>query len=583
MYTDEEILSSFYTGIYSDSQGVICIGTKNADTKQFLRYYFNWPIDKQKVVEFTLEHKDKHDVYFTPALFDSANSTMEHVVGANCFWVELDNEPNESPSLPPPTLKIQSSTGKFHWYWQLEGLVSTEKLNQINKSLGFILNADDSGWDATQILRPPQTLNHKYDPPLPVSLEQATGNRYLTDALDWLPEAPKSAPTEDIKLEKVPALEELIFKYKLPKVATDIFSTGKSSSEDRSDTLMQLAYELAKAEVAVEDMLCMLIHLDNRIGKFAKRDDQLRQLTRIISIARNKYPVGTSGDLPKFSAALTDFGSILNLERTIEWAMEGLVESNGNAMVTGMPGIGKTQFTLQAAAHIAIGKNFLGFQVKRARKVVFISLEMDDIALKAFLVKQATAYTDEERVMLNTNFKILAFGQSLHLNYKAQQDLLDEFIVDNNIEGIFIDSLSMATDKALQDEVSTRSLMGWVNKLRTNRQMFVWWIHHNRKPSGDNKKPKELGDIYGSVFISTALTSAFVLWPSNEKHTIELSFVKTRLAERPDPCRIHRDKVSLTFSKHNVTVVDEQSTEDPLGNFQKFITTNRTRTNKASI
>lgn len=574
LQTDVEVLNDFYSSIFSSQAGTVCLAVKQVGTKVFSRIPFNWPEQKQELIEATVRYTPTHEVYYTPAIYAPGSFQMDHVIGAAAFWIELDGPPKELGPIPQPTLKIQTSPGKEHWYWQLSAPASTEQLNKINKSLMYVLGASDydkSGADATQVLRPPNTVNYKYESPLPVALTAASGDRYAPDAFDWLPAAPEEPLAVAVNVGSIPDITEIIFQYEVSSAARDIIRTGRSSSNDRSDTLMQLGYELAKSYMPVEAMMAVLINVDNRIGKFSKRDDQLKWLTKIISAALAKYPRTYTQEPKKLSAGSISYNGLLLLDRKIEWALENIVETNGNALLTGMPGIGKTQFSLQAAAHIALGKDFLGFKVDRPRKVMFLSLEMDDLSLKEFVTKQATTYTDAERQLLDTNFVFVALGQPLHLNYKAQQDMLVEMMTEENIEGVFIDSLSRATDKALQDEVSTRELMGWVDKTRTAHGVFFWWIHHNRKANGENKKPNTIHDIYGSVFIQSALSSAACLWHGKERHTIELSFVKSRLSEDKDTFSIVRDRDTLTFTTKNPVVeLVQDFNPDGLENFAKF-------------
>lgn len=589
MPSELEILEAFYKGIYGVHEGIINVSFKaikddEYGKRAYAREYYNWPQQCAEIVQRSFERRDSEEVYFSPSFYTQRSGFMEYVEGASVFWVELDNAPKEITTLTKPTLRIQSSTGKEHWYWQLDGFVDKDKLNSINKSLAYILGADPSGFDATQVLRPPATFNHKYlktnPEPFPVSILLATGERLAPDVFDWLPPAPSAPASLTIEINNIPLVEDLFGKHKLPKLATDIFRTGVSSSDDRSNTLMQLGFELAKAGLPVEDMLSMLLNLDNRIGKFSKRDDQMKQLIHIASVAKTKYPDNGPEYVVK---GLADFKigykSLINLEREIEWVIEGLLEEGGHGMVFGLPGTGKTQFTLQAAASIALGKDFLGFKVKRPRKLMYLSLEMSDLPIKTFVKKQSLVYTPEEIDMLEENLQIYPMGQPYHLNHKEQQDTISGIIREEGFEGVFIDSLSQSTDSSLIDDTAIRSIMGWVNKIRSRNDLFVFWIHHNRKATGENKKPNTVHDIFGSTFIGGAVTSAYCMWRPKGKHEVELYNVKARLSEEDDMLRIERDRETLFFTRTSniapgLIKADEQPTE---ANFAKFTEMRATR------
>lgn len=139
--------------------------------KQWVKFMFAWPRQKQAVIRHVLKHNAQEcDVYFSPALFSAATPIKENVMGSRFLWVDFDGNAPESWEglvVPEPTLIIQSSIpGHEHCYWRLdEFLFDREVLEERNASLAYHLEADTSGWDADQVLRPPYTMNYKrYEP-----------------------------------------------------------------------------------------------------------------------------------------------------------------------------------------------------------------------------------------------------------------------------------------------------------------------------------------------------------------------------------------------------------------------------------
>lgn len=138
------------------------------------------------------------DTYFACAEYLSPGSRKaDNVAGAYVFWGDIDVAPGKGADgkgyetldeakaalkkfrieagLPKPTHVVESGGG-LHAYWVLDAFVDratwqayATKLKAIAKHLGFLADPTRTA-DIASVLRIPGTLNHKYDPPLPVTL-----------------------------------------------------------------------------------------------------------------------------------------------------------------------------------------------------------------------------------------------------------------------------------------------------------------------------------------------------------------------------------------------------------------------------
>lgn len=130
---------------------------------------FKWPNAKRSIIQHILkESAEGNDVYFAPALFKNPSPKKESVLGARAFWIDLDGNADEARKLmgdtvPKPTLVVQSSLENHeHWYWRLDKFVTdVSVLEGRNRDIAYFLNADTSGWDADQVLRPVGSVNNK--------------------------------------------------------------------------------------------------------------------------------------------------------------------------------------------------------------------------------------------------------------------------------------------------------------------------------------------------------------------------------------------------------------------------------------
>lgn len=170
-----EGLSEFFDYIWSDTEAFVYLPTLDRATSQWVKAMFMWPRQKSGVIRHVLKQTSSGlEVFYSPALYKQARPIKENVQGSWTFWVDFDGNapvPEElSENVPQPTLRMRSSLeGHEHWYWRLDEFVTDiATIDERNRSLAYLLQADTSGWDADQVLRPPFTRNYKRDRPVEV-------------------------------------------------------------------------------------------------------------------------------------------------------------------------------------------------------------------------------------------------------------------------------------------------------------------------------------------------------------------------------------------------------------------------------
>jgi hypothetical protein len=102
------------------------------------------------------------------------------------LWVDCD-DPQAIAALerfhPQPAIVVRTSARGLHAYWPLQRALAARQLERANLRLAHALGACQSAvTNAAAILRPPATRSWKYDPPVPVTLERYTGERFDADA-----------------------------------------------------------------------------------------------------------------------------------------------------------------------------------------------------------------------------------------------------------------------------------------------------------------------------------------------------------------------------------------------------------------
>src|SRR5215467_3279996 len=149
-----EIIMNLVTALWRRAPGLwgfLCTKLKGDN---FTAHKFKRPFDD--VDAFIRDNFDK-DMYFCPHLFDKPLRRKEHSVLPKLLWADLDEADPRKCSVKP-SVAIESSPGRYVGLWYLDG----EMTEDLNKRLTYYVGADHGGWDLTQVLRVPGTINYKY-------------------------------------------------------------------------------------------------------------------------------------------------------------------------------------------------------------------------------------------------------------------------------------------------------------------------------------------------------------------------------------------------------------------------------------
>jgi hypothetical protein len=148
--------------------------------------YFRYPDERRQAEAWFCDEDEKgREVYVCAHLLKARRRIKANATLLSTLYVDGDGA-HVPPDVPSPTAVIESSPGREQFYLRLTRPVVPEVGESLNRRLALAMGADRSGWDLTQLLRPPGTHNHKYhDTPL-VVLREMTNVTYDPDELDRL-------------------------------------------------------------------------------------------------------------------------------------------------------------------------------------------------------------------------------------------------------------------------------------------------------------------------------------------------------------------------------------------------------------
>ncbi len=173
---------TFFKLIFGASTGYLAIAHRSKN--QLFENFFDYPEELPQALEHINEYFMEYDIYFCPHLFDRKQRRKEHANFCPSLWADLDTF-IPADLLVEPSVILESSPDRFQSLWILEKPVDPTLAEDFSRRIAYRHSsegADKSGWDLTQLLRIPYTLNHKYDPPPTVTITEANKKTYrLTD------------------------------------------------------------------------------------------------------------------------------------------------------------------------------------------------------------------------------------------------------------------------------------------------------------------------------------------------------------------------------------------------------------------
>lgn len=224
------------------------------------------------------------------------------------------------------------------------------------------------------------------------------------------------------------------------------------------------------------------------------------------------------------SPALVCFTDLLTLtlpERTryLPWLPE-----RGLAMVYGPRGVGKTQFTLGLATHLATGQAFLGWEVSQAVGVLYIDGEMplDDLRQRAVHLAEQTAPTS--LFFLTSERVYTQLGCDLVLTAEAMREAIGRMLdAHPEIRVLILDNISCLFSGISEDRKEDwEPIAAWLVRLR-HRGLSVVLVHHAGK-TGQQRGTSGREDVLDTIIA--------LEWPPNydpkEGCHFHLRFTKAR-------------------------------------------------------
>jgi hypothetical protein len=164
------------------------------------------------------------------------------------------------------------------------------------------------------------------------------------------------------------------------------------------------------------------------------------------------------------------------------------MSTTSRMMLYAPTGLGKTNFAMAMAIHLAAGKDFLRWRVPGARRVMYIDGEMPDVLAQERIwdaVRRLGVRPEENFFYFNRR----DFPDMEPLNTEAGRRRVDEWLgVVGNIDLVVFDNIQSLTAGNMRETEIWSAVRPWTQIL-SDRRIGQIWIHH----TGSNET-KAYGD-----------------------------------------------------------------------------------------
>jgi hypothetical protein len=298
----------FFDAIFGETQGYLCLATIPPGKRELREEFFSWPKQKDLALDFVQRHAMTHNVYWCTTLLSDTKRVKEKCIDSQIVWADLDAcDPKHLEE--EPTFILETSPNRFQALWKLEAPTLSYDAEDISRRIAHKYNqygADLSGWDLTQLLRVPFTLNHKYGGgntfagPL-IKIVAVNGIQYtLAELREALPQVASYA-TADIPFPDASEMPEetadvLMEKYRkrLQPLAWHLFS--EPPEKDWSGVLWQLEMFCIEAGMTREEVF--VVSRDSACNKYKRDGIQESQLWKEVCRAYHKHEMHMNAIAP---------------------------------------------------------------------------------------------------------------------------------------------------------------------------------------------------------------------------------------------------------------------------------------------
>lgn len=227
-----------------------------------------------------------------------------------------------------------------------------------------------------------------------------------------------------------------------------------------------------------------------------------------------------------------------------KWLVKNLIEDGDQVLLIAAPKVGKTLLASQIASALASGSEFLGWEIPRAVRVLYINLE---VRRRNFVERLTKQCVDFDQVKLGSNLFVACVQHSLNVLDPELIDEIENLVRTNEIELVVWDVLARLHDADEQSNNEMRKVMHAFRKASALKAHLI--VHHTRKPPPSTHaggSPVGAESIRGASAIHGEVDLAMIL-SRHGSGEFKLLF-SARNVDAPDVLSLVRDPNTLLYA-----------------------------------
>lgn len=482
-----------------------------------------------------------------------------------------------------PTFAIRTSTTPTERY-QLVYLLNepTDDFDAWKiaaRKLESYLGADHCSKDMSHVWRIPNTTNwpnkKKRDLGRVAELSEITykdGPSYELEDFDILPE-PKTKAKEDIEITPLDIKgtsqqwnDMIDIVNELPQWMFKECFTDRPG-RDRSEFDFQIAKEVARCPTLNDNDYLALYHMSTDeafTGKWKEKErgkadagDAYLAKTMAKALAEvADEPVGEEEDDDDdgiLSSACWTTEQLAQLKiPPAKYLAEPFIAEGAIHNVHGPTGQGKSHFLQHITYALACGVSVPPFIIKEQKKVLYIDGEMSARTIKKRVENLKACYGDACDNFTYMSPNVVRDGEVLNINYLRELDRarLARHIVEKGYDVVVLDNVrTLAGGMSENDAEAWSEWNEFLIKLRSNLDVTVIWVHHDKKQSNQTHEGE---DYSGSTNALTATEVEVQIkrCPKDEIDRLSESFVQNHTDTKTgESSRRLKNLVTMKYGK----------------------------------